>query len=1185
MRAKPRHAIVADGASARALIESLATPIVVIDRLNGAIVDVNRSASEFYGFTRDELLGMDYVALLGEPERRAPGSSFGATFDRDGPSEEVHRDRSGAAKIVYVEFVNFDRDGRDCALVAVRERLGIGPDGSSGQSTEITALMMVADTIPQFIWTADGAGNVDFNNEQFRRSLWRSPDGGQALLWPDLLHPDDRAECLGLLRDAALSGSEFLFEGRIKCESGDYRRLLLTARPWIGPKNEILQVVGSAIDVDDRRKAEEETRDAVRQVRETLEAMSDAFYTLDEQWRFVSVNSNAEKLLGFDREELIGKVIWDVFPDARGTDVELHFRRAYEHRSAERFEYFYPRWSTWYALHAIPAAGGVAVYLRNITSEHESAAQLTLLQAAISNIVDAVIVTEAEPIGEPGPRIVFVNDSFSRQTGYLPEEVIGKSPRMFQGPKTERSELDRIRTALEKCEAVSAQLTNYTKDARQIAIKIDIVPLMDDQGVCTHYVSTQHDVTQRLRSESAQRLGEERFRAVAQAATDVIWDWDLKADKIWWNEGYQRVFGLDPGDGRDPQAWARRIHPDDREWVVRSLTQAISNRAAEWEATYRFERGDGAICLIEDRGRLIFDADGEPVRFVGGMTDATARDAAQAALSQYAERLSRNVEALRQLTAFAAGPDAQLHEYLVATAARLLAADGASLAWAEGAELSCVAAYGIAENKRGSRAPIAQSWSGLALRTGDTLVCADTAREARADVSACMRAGIRSMISIRLSGRVSGEPGGGVLSVASSSVNFFDKNAVASLELFAQSVEALIERRRIEEKWRQAQRLEAVGRLTGGVAHDFNNLLTVILGNAETLTRELAGSERLEPLAEMTRRAAERGAQLTGRLLAFSRRQTLDAHGTNVARLIKAGEVLIKRAVGESIDVEIEVPEDLWPAFVDAGQLENAILNLSINARDAMRDGGRLTIKLANVEVDAASAELEPGAYVSVDVIDSGAGMSPSVVARAFEPFFSTKEAGQGSGLGLSMVFGFAKQSKGHVEITSQEGVGTTVRLYLPRAMSDEDEATAYEPGELVASVARILYVEDDDLVRGHVLSQLRSLGYKVTEARNAREALAALSHTDEFDLLLTDIIMSGGMNGRDLAEVAVKRAPHLRVLFTSGYAQAGVIHDERLEQGIDFIAKPFRSSDLNFKIQKVLAGPSERRRRHRTET
>ncbi len=1162
MRAEQNRAIVADGAAAHALIQSMSTPIIVVDKANGAIVDANQSATLFYGYARDELLGMDLSALGGSE------------------AQSLHRDKTGRSRAVFVETVDFTRDGRSCALIAVRERF----ENSRAELELVgsSTLFAVADAIPQFIWTADDGGNVDFSNEFLQRFLWRSPGAASPAQWPDLLHPYDRDDCLAAMRDAARNGSDFLCEARVRSDSGEYRTLLLTARSWADPATGARRLVGSAVDVDDRRQAEEYSRDAARKVRETLESVSDAFYMLDEQWRYVTVNSNAEKLLGFDREQIIGKTIWEVFPDIVGTEVEVRYRRALDRKSPEWFEYYYPRWNSWYSLHVFPATPGLAIYVRNVTAEREAAAELSLLQAAISTIGDAIIVTEAGSIDEAGPKIVYVNDSFTRQTGYRPEDVIGKSPRLLQGQKTDRKELDRIRRALKAWKPVRAQLVNYTKDGRETVVEIDIVPLSDEMGNYTHFVSTQRDVTERLNAEAAMRLGKERFRAVAQATTDVIWDWDLKTNEIWWNEGYHRVFGLDPVEARQPQAWVRQLHPDDREWVVDSLTQAVKDRVPEWEATYRFFRADGAVRLIEDRGRLIFNAEGEPVRFVGGMTDATERDAAQVALTQYAERLSRNVEALRQLTAFAAGPDVQLHDYLVATAARLLSADGATLAWAEGEELVCVAAYGLALTKRGSRAQVAQSWSGRALQTGETLVCNDTAHEARADVSACVRTGIKSMIAIRLSGRLSGEPGGGVLNVVSGAANFFDKNAVASLELFVQSIEAFIERRRIEEKWRQAQKLEAVGQLTGSVAHDFNNLLTVILGNAETLTRELAGSERLGPLAEMTRRAAERGAQLTSRLLAFSRRQPLDPRATNLARLINSGGILIKRALGESIELHIDAPDDLWPAFVDASQLENAILNLCINARDAMPEGGRLSLQLANVEIAEASAEIEPGSYVLIAVTDTGAGMSPSVQARAFEPFFSTKEPGHGTGLGLSMVFGFAKQSKGHVEIESEEGVGTIVRIYLPRAMAGDGEAKADEAREIVGGLARILYVEDDDLVRGHVLSQLRSLGYKVTEARNAREALAALSHTDDFDLLLTDIIMPGGMNGRDLAEVAVKRAPDLKVLFTSGYAETGVIHDERLEQGIDFIQKPFRQSELDFKIRKVLNGSSERRRRHR---
>jgi nitrogen-specific signal transduction histidine kinase/ActR/RegA family two-component response regulator len=380
----------------------------------------------------------------------------------------------------------------------------------------------------------------------------------------------------------------------------------------------------------------------------------------------------------------------------------------------------------------------------------------------------------------------------------------------------------------------------------------------------------------------------------------------------------------------------------------------------------------------------------------------------------------------------------------------------------------------------------------------------------------------------------------------------------------------------LDQRLRQSQKLEAVGQLTGGIAHDFNNLLTVILGNAEILAESLASDQRLRRLAEVTAKAAERGAQLTHRLLAFSRRQPLDPKATDINRQIAGMDGLLRRVLGEDIEIDMVRASGLWTASVDPAQLESAILNLCINARDAMPKGGRLVIETANVHLDAAYAarqiEVEPGPYVVVAVSDAGIGMDSATLEHAFEPFFTTKDVGKGSGLGLSMVYGFAKQSKGHVRIYSELGHGTTVKVYLPRAASGED-ADAVETSEALAvkGSEKILVVEDDDLVRDHVCRMLQSLGYEVVAVRNGPEAMEVVKKVGDFDLLFTDVVMPGGMNGRQLAEEAKKLRPNLPVLFTSGYTENAIVHHGRLDRGVHLLQKPYRSGDVAAKIRAAL--------------
>ncbi|MEQ8347773.1 MAG: PAS domain-containing protein [Sneathiellaceae bacterium] len=380
----------------------------------------------------------------------------------------------------------------------------------------------------------------------------------------------------------------------------------------------------------------------------------------------------------------------------------------------------------------------------------------------------------------------------------------------------------------------------------------------------------------------------------------------------------------------------------------------------------------------------------------------------------------------------------------------------------------------------------------------------------------------------------------------------------------------------VERQLRQSQRLQAVGQLTGGIAHDFNNLLTVILGNADSLAEALAAQPRLRELAEMSRAAAQRGADLTSRLLAFARQQALAPQATAIPGLLSGMEALLRRTLGGNVEIRFAGDSDVWPAMVDGPQLEAALLNLCINARDAMPEGGRLTVETVNAHLDRDYAdwneEVVPGDYVMIAVSDSGSGMAPEVVARAFEPFFTTKGVGKGSGLGLSMVFGFAKQSRGHVKIYSEPGQGSTIRLYLPRAAGKEE---ALPPPALAERAAggseRILLVEDDELVRRHVAAQLESLGYRVIDAASGPAALEVLESDSQVDILFTDIIMPGGMNGRQLAEAALRLRPDLPVLFTSGYAENAIVHHGRLDAGVHLLNKPYRQQDLAAKLREVL--------------
>jgi PAS domain S-box-containing protein len=380
-----------------------------------------------------------------------------------------------------------------------------------------------------------------------------------------------------------------------------------------------------------------------------------------------------------------------------------------------------------------------------------------------------------------------------------------------------------------------------------------------------------------------------------------------------------------------------------------------------------------------------------------------------------------------------------------------------------------------------------------------------------------------------------------------------------------------------EERIRQAEKMEALGQLTGGIAHDFNNILTVITGTIEILGDAVAKEPQLAAIAQMIDEAAARGADLTQHLLAFARKQPLQPRETDVNTLIIDTAKLLRPTLGEQIEIESAFEDENCFATVDPNQLATALLNLALNARDAMPNGGKLILETGSTYLDENYANLHgdvrPGRYALIAVSDTGTGIPAAMLDKVFNPFFTSKGPGKGTGLGLSMVYGFVKQSAGHIKIYSEEGHGTTIKMYLPpgtgaAVASETAFASAIQGGH-----ERILVVEDDKLVRDYVLTQLHSLGYATLNAANATEALGLVEAGQEFDLLFTDVIMPGAMNGRQLATELQNRNPGLKVLFTSGYTENAIIHHGRLDTGVLLLAKPYRKSDLARMFRKALAG------------
>ncbi|MFJ7312032.1 PAS domain-containing protein [Pseudomonas sp. NPDC098747] len=736
----------------------------------------------------------------------------------------------------------------------------------------------------------------------------------------------------------------------------------------------------------------------------------------------------------------------------------------------------------------------------------------------------------------------------------------------------------------------SEQRFTLQRDGKDSDFWLDLTysPIRDERAQVAGILVTAIETNERRRialelqqrsdeSLRVQRDTEERLQ-LALAATDAVgtWDWDIGEDRFIADAHFAQLHGIDPARaGQLPISdYLNGVHPEDRALVARSIKHCITH-GTEYAEEYRLLLPGGEQRWVFARGRCYKDHHGRPIRFLGAALDLTERKQTEQALRQSQTELQLIINAMPILISYVD------HEE------RFRLNNAAYLDWYG---LTPQELYGrtirevIGEEAYFLRSPyIAEALAGRP--------CSFSLYTPHRDGSTR-----HALMNYLPRHGADGAVNGFYIFVIDESERKKTEEALRNLnetleervsartEQLAQANERLqnemFERERAEDALRHAQKMEAVGQLTGGIAHDFNNMLTGIIGSLDLMQRYIANG-RADEIGRFTDAAvssANRAAALTHRLLAFSRRQSLDRKTLDVNALIHSLEDLIRRTKGDPIALTLRLAANVWPVSTDVSQLENALLNLVINARDAMPEGGELLIETANVYLDGNDiTTLEPvkaGDYLMLAVSDNGTGMTPSVRSKAFDPFFTTKPIGQGTGLGLSMIYGFAQQSGGHVSLDSLPGQGTCVRLYLPRLHGSEPERPTAERVEQPAAIAAgetVMVVEDDPAVRMLVLDLLRELGYTAYEAEDANTALPLLESNLRVDLLVTDVGLPG-MNGRQLAEIARQHHPGLKVLFMTGYAQKAAERQGFLEDGMDMVAKPFSIELLASKIRTMIS-------------
>jgi PAS domain S-box-containing protein len=723
------------------------------------------------------------------------------------------------------------------------------------------------------------------------------------------------------------------------------------------------------------------------------------------------------------------------------------------------------------------------------------------------------------------------NRSAERIFGYAASEMIGKSIDAIAAPSRPR-ELTQILGRIRRGESVEHYETErMRKDGRVIQVSLTVSPIHDEKGKIVGASKIAHDITDRKATEEQLKAKSEQLQefthALDQAPAMVR---ALDGEILLWGRGLQALYGWSAEEaiGRISHELLATEFPIPLPEIVAELRET-----GEWKGELVHIHRDGHRVIVASQWALHCDANGEPKSVVKLDWDVTEARRAQ---SMVAEREAR----LRSILETA--PDA------------IITID----------ERGIVQSFSAAAERLFGYAP------GEVIGRNVKMLMPAPHRENHDDYLArYLRTGEKRIIGI---GRqVEAQRKDGTVFPMQLAVGDVK---LGEVHIFSGFITDLTARVKMEQDLRQAQKMEAIGQLTGGVAHDFNNLLTVISGNLEMLERRLKDAEHRELLKE-AQEASQLGADLAKRLLAFGRRQSLNPKPIDLNALVGGMVELLRRSLGEMIEIETRLADGLPAIMVDPGQIENALLNLTVNARDAMPTGGQLIIETARAQIDAdyaAYANAVPGIYVTLAVTDTGTGMAPEVRQRAFEPFYTTKGPGAGSGLGLSMVYGFVKQSGGHVQLYSELGHGTTVRLYLP-ARVDDAGTREQRPAASVARAASgetVLVVEDDQRVRRVSVRRLKELGYVVIEADSGSAALAVLDREEPIDLLFTDIVMAGGMTGVELAHEARRRRRELKILFTSGYAEPAVMKGGRLPTNAGWLGKPYSINDLDAKLREL---------------
>jgi len=1153
LRAKPEDA--SDGPHNNSYFGEIVqntTDMMGVATLDGKIIYLNAAGRRMLGISPTEDLSECRIGEFHPPwaariviEEAIPAALKHGVWQ----GETMLRPRSGGEiPVSQVVMVQRDAQGKPIyASTVIRDISRLKDAERSGreslelvQRAEEFSLVMVVRCDPEGRWLHVPTRLCTLLNY--------SEDELKRMRFQDVTHVDDLervwSQCQRVARGEIQS---FELEKRCLCKNGGEIWTYMNATGVYGGDGKLLYFQAYLRDITEQKKSDAAVKQSEQRFKSVFESPVMGMLLWQDS-EIIEANDCFLSMLGYTREDFKSRPLkWTELtpPELLYKDeaaiVELQrtgrvepFEKEYFHKNGSRIPILICPVVT-----RSDAMGGVAFVLdisarKRAESElRETAERLTLIAQATNDALwDREIATGKS----------WWNEAYRTYFG-MGEETLPTYENWMS--RVHPDDLQRVLATLKAAEQGTGRVTWSAEYRYKLAdgtyghVFDRAIILRNEKGEAYRIAGAMQNMTSRVKAEESIRRLAERLELVSRATNDSIWDRDLRNGEGWWNEVYATRYGLENGRLPSMEHWLSRIHPDDRQRVINTLTEAQGGGATAWSSEYRVKLKDGSYANVLDRALIVRDAEGVPIRVIGSTLDMTDRKQLQEALLENEERyrlLFKNAPESITIVDLTTGKFVEHN----AGAEKLFKMTSAELLSVGPAELSP------------PRQPDGSS----------------SAERARQLCDEAMRGGSPRFEWMHI------DKTGKLVPCEIWLTRLPSKDR----QLVRGSLVDISGRRLLEEQLRQAQKMEAVGKLAGGIAHDFNNLLVAIIGYGDLIHSQAADGSPQKMGAEQILIAAQRAADLTRQLLAYSRKQILQPKIISLSKTVSDMHRLLERLIGEDIEF-VQVLEAAGSVSADPGQIEQVIMNLVLNARDAMPKGGRLTIETVDVELDEnyrrQHSEVVAGTYVMLAVSDTGVGMSKDVIDRIFEPFFTTKEVGKGTGLGLSTVYGIVKQSGGHVFVYSEPGAGSTFKIYLPRLKA----VNAVESSAPLPAPARgqetILVVEDEEGVRKLVIEVLKRAGYNVISASDGADALrVAGEYKETIDLLVTDVVLPK-MGGSAVARELKRLRPTLRVLFMSGYTDNAVVHHGVLDEGIEYLQKPFMPSDFARRVRNLLDKPA----------